>query len=326
MVLVVVFHAGFGPVGGGFVGVDVFFVLSGFLITGLLLDEIARTGTIAIGDFYARRVRRLLPLATLVLAATAAATYALVPPIDRKGIAGDIVGSALWSANWRFAAESTQYMADTDKSPVLHYWSLAVEEQFYLVWPLLLLLLVGGSGLALRAWPVAFRRIALALGVVIAGSLWLSWVQTGATSPFAYFGLHTRAWELGVGAALALLRPMLPMLTRRAAEGMALIGLVMVLGSAVAMDESTPFPGTAALVPVLGTALLVAAGARLPDGLVSSTSVPPASPVRRPDLLRLVPVALAGARAGHGDVGRGHDRRRTARPAPTRPGRWWSWP
>jgi len=271
VVLVVAFHAGVGVVGGGFVGVDVFFVLSGFLITGLLVDEIARTGTISIGDFYARRVRRLLPLATLVLAATAAATVALVPPIDRKGVAGDIVGSALWSANWRFAAESTQYMADTDKSPVLHYWSLAVEEQFYVVWPLLLLLLVGGTGLALRAWPVAIRRIALALGVVIAGSLWLSWAQTGATSPFAYFGLHTRAWELGIGAALALVRPMLPLLTRRAAECAALIGLVMVLGSAVAMDESTPFPGTAALVPVLGTALLVAAGARLPDGLVSST-------------------------------------------------------
>ena len=271
VVLVVAFHAGVSVVSGGFVGVDVFFVLSGFLITGLLVDEIARTGTISIGDFYARRVRRLLPLATLVLAATAAATYWLVPPIDRKGVAGDIIGSALWSANWRFAAESTQYMADTDKSPVLHYWSLAVEEQFYVVWPLLLLLLVGGTGLALRAWRVAFHRIALALGVVIAVSLWLSWRQTGASSPFAYFGLHTRAWELGVGAALALVRPMLPLLTRRAAEGAAVLGVAMVIWSAVAMDESTPFPGTAALVPVLGTALLVAAGARLPDGLVSST-------------------------------------------------------
>ena len=277
VVLVVAFHAGVGLVGGGFVGVDVFFVLSGFLITGLLVDEISRTGTISLGDFYARRVRRLLPLATLVLAATAAATYALIPPIDRKGVAADIVGSALWSANWRFAAESTQYMADTDKSPVLHYWSLAVEEQFYVVWPLLLLLLVGGTGLALRAWPVAFRRIALALGLVIAGSLWLSWTQTDAGSTFAYFGLHTRAWELGVGAALALVRPMLPLLTRRAAEAAALVGVAMVLGSAVLMDESTPFPGTAALVPVLGTALLVAAGARLPDGLVSSSLSRPAA-------------------------------------------------
>jgi len=271
VVLVVAYHAGVGFVGGGFVGVDVFFVLSGFLITGLLVDEIARTGSISLGDFYARRVRRLLPLATLVLAATAAATYVLVPPIDRKGVAGDIVGSALWSANWRFAAESTQYMADTDKSPVLHYWSLAVEEQFYVVWPLLLLLVVGGSGVALRNWPMAHRRICLALAGVVAVSLWLSWLQTGATSAFAYFGLHTRAWELGVGAALALLRPMLPLLTKGAAQAAALLGVSMVVGSAVAMDESTPFPGTAALVPVLGTALIVAAGARIPDGLVSRT-------------------------------------------------------
>ena len=159
VLLVVAFHAGVGVVGGGFVGVDVFFVLSGFLITGLLVDEIARTGSISIADFYARRIRRLLPLSTLVLAATAVATFVLVPPIDRKGVAGDLVGAALWGANWKFAAESTQYMADTDKSPALHYWSLAVEEQFYVVWPLLLLLLVGSTGLALRAWPVAFRRI-----------------------------------------------------------------------------------------------------------------------------------------------------------------------
>ncbi len=270
VVLVVAFHAGVGVVGGGFVGVDVFFVLSGFLITGLLVDEIARTGTISIGDFYARRVRRLLPLSTLVLAATAVATFLLVPPIDRRGVAGDLVGAALWGANWKFAAESTQYMADTEKSPALHYWSLAVEEQFYVVWPLLLLLLVGGTGLALRSWPVAFRRISLALAVVIGGSLWLSWVQTDAASTFAYFGLHTRAWELGIGAALALMRPMLPLMTRGAAQVAALLGVSMVVGSAVAMDEGTPFPGTAALVPVLGTALLVAAGARLPDGLVSS--------------------------------------------------------
>ena len=271
VVLVVAFHAGVGVVGGGFVGVDVFFVLSGFLITGLLVDEIARTGSISIGDFYARRVRRLLPLSTLVLAATAVATYVLVPPIDREGVAGDIVGAAVWGANWKFAAESTQYMADTDKSPVLHYWSLAVEEQFYVVWPLLLLLLVGTSGLALRAWPVAFRRISLALAVVIAGSFAMSWLQTDTAGPFAYFGLHTRAWELGIGAALALLRPMLPLMTRRAAQGAAVLGAAMVVGAAVVMDEATPFPGTAALVPVLGTALVVAAGARLPDGVVART-------------------------------------------------------
>jgi peptidoglycan/LPS O-acetylase OafA/YrhL len=269
VLLVVTFHAGFPLVHGGFVGVDVFFVLSGFLITGLLLDEVARTGTISLTDFYARRIRRLLPLSTLVLAATAVATYAFIPPIDRRGVAGDLVGAALWGANWKFAADSTQYMADTDKSPVLHFWSLAVEEQFYVLWPLLLLVLVGGSGLALRAWPVAFRRISLALGLVTALSLWASSHQTVSESPFAYFGLHTRAWELGVGAGLALVKPALRILTAPAARGAGVLGLALVVGSALLMDETTPFPGTAALLPVLGTALVVAGGARLPDGTIA---------------------------------------------------------
>lgn len=269
VLLVVAFHAGVGVVSGGFVGVDVFFVLSGFLITGLLVDEIARTGTISLGDFYARRVRRLLPLSTLVLAATAVAAYLLVPPIDRKGIAADLAGAGLWGANWRFAAESTQYMADTDKSPVLHYWSLSVEEQFYVVWPLLLLLLVGRTGLAHRAWAVVFRRMTLALTVLIAVSLVVSWQLTASGSPFAYFGLHTRAWELGIGAALALARPALRLVTARAAHAAAVTGVAMIVGSALLMDESTPFPGTAALVPVLGAALLVGAGTRLPDEGVS---------------------------------------------------------
>src|SRR6476661_4043244 len=254
VILVVAFHAGVGFVGGGFVGVDVFFVLSGFLITGLLVDEVGRTGSISLRGFYARRVRRLLPLSTLVLVATAIASFLLVPPIDRKGIAGDLVGAALWGANWRFAAASTQYMADTDKSTVLHYWSLSVEEQFYVVWPLLLLLLAYTLRYSKRSAPFAARhRVAVTLGAVTAGSFVASWQLTAAGSPFAYFGLHTRAWELGVGAALAG----------------SLVGLVMVVGSALLMDETTPFPGTAALAPVLGTGLLVAAGARVPDEGIS---------------------------------------------------------
>ena len=270
VLLVVAFHAGIDLVSGGFVGVDVFFVLSGFLITGLLVDEVGRTGSISIRDFYARRVRRLLPLSTLVLVATAVASFVLVPAIDRKGVAGDLAGAALWGANWRFAAQSTQYMADTDKSPVLHYWSLSVEEQFYVLWPLLLLVLVGSSKVGRHARPVVRRRIGLVLTVVVGLSLWASWHQTGDGSPFAYFGLHTRAWELGVGAGLAMLRPALPTMTRRAARAAGVLGVAMVVGSALVMDELTPFPGTAALVPVLGTALLVAAGARLPEGGVAT--------------------------------------------------------
>ena len=282
VLLVVAFHAGIGVVSGGFVGVDVFFVLSGFLITGLLVDELARNGRVSLGDFYARRIRRLLPLSSLVLASTAVATWLLVPPIDRGGVAGDLTSAAVWSANWRFAAQATQYMADTDKSPVLHYWSLCVEEQFYLLWPLVLILLAGRRGLAQRAWSIVARRISLVLALVVALSLALSWQQTRTGSTFAYFGLHTRAWELGVGAALALARPLLPRVSRRAAQVAALAGLGMVVGAAVLMSEATPFPGTAAAVPVLGTALLVASGARLPDeGVARALSHPLARYVGR---------------------------------------------
>lgn len=267
---VVAFHAGLGLVSGGFVGVDVFFVLSGFLITGLLVDELARTGRISLTHFYARRVRRLLPLAALVLATTAAATQVLVPAIDRAGVAVDLAAAALGVANWRFALEATQYMADTDKSPVLHFWSLGVEEQFYVVWPLLLVVLIGMSGVARRSWAVAFRRMAWALGGVFVVSLLLSIQQTSSGAAGAYYGLHTRAWELAAGGGLALVRPVLGQLTRRAATGAAWLGAALVVGSVLLMDEATPFPGLAAAVPVLGTVLLLVGGVKAGDRGVSA--------------------------------------------------------
>jgi peptidoglycan/LPS O-acetylase OafA/YrhL len=267
---VVAFHAGVGFLSGGFVGVDVFFVLSGFLITGLLVDELARTGRISLTHFYARRVRRLLPLAALVLASTAAATQVLVPAIDRAGVAVDLAAAALGVANWRFALEATQYMADTDKSPVLHFWSLGVEEQFYVVWPLLLVALIGMSGVARRSWSVAFRRMVWVLGGVFVVSLLLSVQQTSSGAAGAYYGLHTRAWELAAGGGLALLRPVLGELTRRAATGAAWLGAALVVGSMLLMDEATPFPGIAAAVPVLGTVLLLVGGVKAGDRGVSA--------------------------------------------------------
>jgi peptidoglycan/LPS O-acetylase OafA/YrhL len=262
VVLVVAFHAGLPLLSGGYVGVDVFFVLSGFLITGLLVDELRRTGTISLVGFYARRVRRLLPLAALVLVATVAGTMVLVPPLDRSGVGADVSSAALGVANWHFALESSQYMADSAKSPVLHYWSLGVEEQFYLVWPLLLLLVAGKAMLAVRRWDIALRRVAVALVALGGASFLVSW-WAGGDGSFAYYGLHTRAWELAVGAALALARPLLPRLPRLPAVLLGQVGLVLVLVSAVVLDESTPFPGTAAAMPVLGTAALVASGARM---------------------------------------------------------------
>lgn len=265
--LVVAFHAGVPLVGGGFVGVDVFFVISGFLITGLLAKELHRSGSVSLTGFYARRVRRLLPLSTVVLVSVATAALFVVPVINRPDLAGDVRSSALWFANWHFAAGSTQYMADVDKSPVLHYWSLSVEEQFYVLWPLLILLVAGFSRTRRHtAWSVLRNRLVLALSLVLVASFTWSVLSTGDSGPWAYFGLHTRAWELAAGGLLALLAPALRQLTRRAGVVFGLVGLAMIVVSALAFSRSTPFPGWAAALPVAGAVLVLAAGERTQDG------------------------------------------------------------
>ena len=265
---VVSFHAGLPFVTGGFVGVDVFFVISGFLITGLLLDELRRTDTISISGFYARRVRRLLPMSALVLAVTAVAAVVVSAPSERASVAGSIRAAALYVSNLFFAQQSTDYMAsDVNQSPVLHFWSLSVEEQFYLLWPVLLILV---------AWRVrrrgdfdgsghGVRTIASVLALVGGASLLMSVLLTASNAPWSYFGLHTRAWELAIGAALALARPALPSLPRLGAVALGWGGLAAVLWSVVAFDRTTVYPGSAALVPVLGAAALIVSGARLSD-------------------------------------------------------------
>jgi peptidoglycan/LPS O-acetylase OafA/YrhL len=258
VLLVVAFHAGLGVVSGGFVGVDVFFVISGYLITGVLLGDWAKRGTVSITTFYARRARRLLPLSTLVLLATAVVSYLVLPSLERPSVMHDIRAAALWFANWDFASSSTQYMSDTDKSPVLHFWSLSVEEQYYVVWPLLILLVIRGSrgldALALR------RRLLKVLALLGVGSLLLSGLTTHSKGPWAYFGLHTRAWELAAGAILAVGLPWLPRLTARGATLLGGTGLLLVTYSVLAFDRTTTFPGWAAVVPVLGTVLLLGSG------------------------------------------------------------------
>lgn len=272
VLLVVVFHTGLGPLAGGFVGVDVFFVISGFLITGLLMDEARRTGTIDLPVFYARRVRRLLPMATLVLVATTIAFRLVLPPLDRGDLGAAVTAATFWSANWFFAAEQTDYMGDVDRNPVLHYWSLSVEEQFYVVWPLLLLAALwlrrrSGRG-DLTRW------IAGALAVLGTGSLAMSVLLTRDSGPWAYFGVHTRAWELAAGAGLALARPLAGRIPRAAALVAGWGGLALVVAGAAVLDRSTSFPGTAALWPVAGTALLIAAGARSRSGASALLSLP----------------------------------------------------
>src|SRR5436190_10885465 len=146
IVLVVAYHGGWSVVSGGFIGVDVFFVLSGFLITGLLSDELRREGSVDFARFYGRRIRRLLPMATLVLITVAVVFSAVISPLDRHSLLEDIEAAAAYFANWHYAHGALDYLHDPSTSPVLHFWSLSVEEQFYLVWPVLLVAVAGVRG------------------------------------------------------------------------------------------------------------------------------------------------------------------------------------
>ncbi len=270
VLLVLVFHASLGfP--GGFVGVDVFFVISGFLITGLLLREREATGTISLQDFYARRVRRLLPAAALVLLVTLAASVVLLPPLLLPGIAGDTAAAALYVSNMGFAVQATDYFAAGQApSPILHFWSLGVEEQFYLFWPAIMLLIARG---ALR--PA--RRVGLAIVVIAVASFGFAFWLTSVAEPWAFFSLPSRAWELGLGGILAVAGSRLARIPGSIAVAAGWLGLAMIVLAGVLFSDSTPFPGTAALLPTVGAALVIVAGARatrLGPGRILGTALP----------------------------------------------------
>ncbi|WP_239123537.1 acyltransferase family protein [Rhizocola hellebori] len=260
VLLVVIGHASVGLFSGGFVGVDVFFVISGFLITSLLTQELTATGTISIRQFYTRRALRLLPASTLVLLVTLIAAWSWLSPLRFTETVKDIVASAFYVINFRLAGIGTDYWAASDPpSPVQHFWSLAVEEQFYMFWPVLILLATLWSR---RRGQTRLGPLTVVLATLTAGSLALSWLVTHQSAPWAYFGGHTRAWELGIGALVALGATRFARLPRVAAELAAWIGLGAIITAAVVFDEFTPFPGIAALLPVAGAALVIAAGFR----------------------------------------------------------------
>ena len=244
--LVTLFHAKW--VSGGFIGVDIFYVISGFLITGLLIREIERTGTINFKEFYARRFKRLLPTSFFVLAITAVFSWLLIPATMRSSLGRDIIAAGLYVSNYLFAWWQADYQnLDATPSPVIHYWSLAVEEQFYLLWPLLILLF----------FVVATKlKKKIALTVLVAAVTALSFVfsiyQTETSPIWAFYSLPTRAWELGLGALLVLLPPI------KTKKLVGLIGFVFVIASAFIFNETTAFPGLNAVLPVLGTVMLIA--------------------------------------------------------------------
>jgi peptidoglycan/LPS O-acetylase OafA/YrhL len=260
VIAVVLYHAGIPGATGGYIGVDVFFVISGFLITGLLWREVSTTNTVALGRFYGARARRLLPAAATVGIATAIAAAIVLPPLQARSVFVDGVASALYVGNYRFAQQGTDYLAADLPSPFQHYWSLGVEEQFYLVWPLQI---IGTAWLIGRLRPGAAARAlpyAVVLGAVGAASLIGAVLWTRISPSWAFFSLPTRAWELAVGGLVALTLPQWRQLPLLPAAVAGCGGLTLILLTCTQLGPHTPYPGTAALLPVLGTALVIGGG------------------------------------------------------------------
>jgi peptidoglycan/LPS O-acetylase OafA/YrhL len=257
VIVVVLFHAGLLGVDGGFIGVDVFFVLSGFLITRLLLRELESSGAIALSNFWARRARRILPAAALVVIVTLLAARSFLSPLDLQPLAADAVATGTFTSNFVFSHRLGDYfgaqLSAAHPSPFLHFWSLAVEEQFYLCWPLLLVVLTRR--------PRQFRRLLMSTIIVLAvvGFVIGAWLTT--TNPSAaFYLLPARMGELLAGAALAAVGPAFRAVSATARAAVGWLGVLGIAVAASTYDSSTPFPGTAVILPVVATMLVIVAG------------------------------------------------------------------
>jgi peptidoglycan/LPS O-acetylase OafA/YrhL len=278
--VVVVYHLWPSQLPGGFIGVDVFFVISGYLITSHLLRSSLQPGGLRLLSFWGNRARRLLPLASVVLMVSVGLVLAFLPQSEWRANMRNIIASALYVENWSLAGSSVNYL-ERDQQAVIsqHFWSLSAEEQFYIAWPLLLLLAIflarkihGGvrrrstfdsAGATLATRIRVFGLVAI--GSVFVGSLLASLWLTNSEPGLAYFATTTRAWEFAAGGLLAFIPhagfeaapPRRALVVRTAASW---VSIVLIFGSAFLITETTPFPGTAALVPVLGTCLFLWAG------------------------------------------------------------------
>ncbi|GAA3535504.1 acyltransferase [Aeromicrobium flavum] len=274
---VVGFHLWPGRLSGGYIGVDVFFVISGFLITGHLMREVDRDDRVDLARFWARRARRLLPAAYLVLLVSAIGVLVWLPSAQWTQNFREIIGSTLYVENWVLAADAVDYLAaDGIPSSVQHYWTLSVEEQFYLVWPLLVI-----AGLVIARRTGRSRRVvvlAVLATVTLVSFLYSLWL-TAEHPQLAYFATPARAWQFGAGAVFALVvaagRVRLP---ARVAIPASWLGFGVIAACSFLYDELTPFPGTAAIAPVLATLLVIAAGS--PAGPLSPTPLMAWRPVQ----------------------------------------------
>lgn len=251
---VVLYHAGLPYLPGGYVGVDIFFVISGFLITSHLVRSLEQHGRIQLADFYAKRVRRILPASVLVLILTVLASIIWLPSQLFQDVWRGAVATAVYLPNVYFAIKGTDYLAETTPSVFQHYWSLGIEEQFYILYPLLLL----------ACWKI-FKNKRSVLYVVLvcvtvsflAGLYATSWNQ-----PYAFFLLPFRAWELGVGGLVAIvLSRRASIVPRRYAGPVGWLGLAIMVTPIFTFSDSTVFPGYWAAIPTVGAALVILAGA-----------------------------------------------------------------
>lgn len=242
------FHDGISLISGGYVGVDIFFVISGYLITGIILSDV-QSDRFSFWRFYERRVRRIVPALAVMLAGSGLLAMLLLLPVRLENFGISLIATAASVSNVFFWAKTGYFDTSTTSAPLLHTWSLGVEEQFYFLWPLLI-------ALVHRFWP---GRMVMAIVAVIIASFTLSAIGAANGESSAFYLLHSRAWELAIGAVLAtgaIQLPAHPMFR----ETSALAGLLMIAWSCLAYDATTPFPGIAALLPCVGCGLIILAG------------------------------------------------------------------
>jgi peptidoglycan/LPS O-acetylase OafA/YrhL len=255
VLLVVACHCGISWCAGGFVGVDVFFVLSGYLITGLLATEYRATTRIDFARFFARRARRLLPACALVLLVTTLAAAAAFAPQEIAFTARAAGAAGLYVSNVFFDHSAADYFApNVEGNPLLHTWSLGLEEQFYLIWPLLIMLASRG--------PNRARRSIWILGALAAVSFLCCVYATQRLPTVAFYELPARAWEFAAGGLLALLPVSMTSVATRGAVAIGIVGIALILGTAVVVKGGAGFPGWIALFPVTGALATIFAGAK----------------------------------------------------------------
>ncbi|MCW4457801.1 acyltransferase family protein [Microbacterium sp. MPKO10] len=259
VLLVVIYHAGVPWLSGGYIGVDVFFVISGFLITAHLASELSTHGRIRFATFYARRIRRILPTSLVVVALSVVAAAIWIPPLLQSRSFKESVFTALYVPNFYFAGEKVDYLSNPNPSIFQHFWSLGVEEQFYLIWPAAIALVFFLTRKS--TWGlIATLGTVFVIGLV--GSIWL----TERSQPLAFFMMPSRAWEFALGGLLALLVTATSFALAPAVRWLiGWVGVVSLVVCGVVYDGATIFPGTAAIVPVVGTVLVIAAGSRVDD-------------------------------------------------------------